>query len=135
MDHIVNQTTIFDKWNENVEDGLMQDYPWYMYYKKLQHYAEYKVSNYKLAYLENDLQLNDHDYLYLKTGENGDIIDVPNYYYDSIIYGQQSFNPNESNQEFLNKRYLHGTFTYLYQSIQNEDFEFTVKWFVMIYEN
>ena len=101
MDHIVNQTTIFDKWNENVEDGLMQDYPWYMYYKKLQHYAEYKVSNYKLAYLENDLQLNDRDYLYLKTGENGDIIDVPNYYYDSIIYGQQSFNPNESNQEFL----------------------------------
>ena len=76
MDHIVNQTTIFDKWNENVEDGLMQDYPWYMYYKKLQHYAEYKVSNYKLAYLENDLQLNDRDYLYLKTGENGDIIDV-----------------------------------------------------------
>lgn len=134
MDHIVNQTTIFDKWNENVEDGLMQDYPWYMYYKKLQHYAEYKVSNYKLAYLENDLQLNDRDYLYLKTGENGDIIDVPNYYYDSIIYGQQSFNPNESNQEFFDKRYLHGTFTYLYQSIQNEDFEFTVKWFVMIYE-
>ena len=36
--------------------------------------------------------------------------------------------------KFFNKRYLHGTFTYLYQSIQNEDFEFTVKWFVMIYE-
>lgn len=134
MDHIVNQTTIFDKWNENVEDGLMQDYPWYMYYKKLQHYAEYKVSNYKLAYLENDLQLNDRDYLYLRTGENGVTIDVPNYYYDSIIYGEQSFNAHKSSQEYFDKKFSHGTFTYLYQSIQNEDFEFTIKWFVMIYE-
>lgn len=131
---ILNQTKIFDDWNVAVEEGLMQDYPWYMYYKKLQHFAEYKVSNYKLAYLENDLQLNDRDYLYLKVDENGGSTKhISNYYYDSIIFGQTKFHPNE-NQEYFNQRNLSGCFTYLYQSIENDDFEFTIKWLVLIYE-
>ena len=40
-----------------------------------------------------------------------------NYYYDSIIYGQQSFNPNESNQEFLINDIYMVLLLILYQSM------------------
>ncbi|RCK56370.1 Vacuolar protein sorting-associated protein 70 [Candida viswanathii] len=131
---IVNQSRIFDEWNVQVEEGLMQDYAWYRYYKKIQHYAEYKVSNYKLAYLENDLQLNDRDYLYLKVDENGaSTIEVPDYYDNSIIFGDHEFHPDVK-QEYFDRRKLSGCFTYLYESIERGDFEFTIKWLVLIYE-
>lgn len=131
---ILNQTKIFDNWNVLVEEGLMRDYPWYMYYKKLQHYAEYKVSNHKLAYLENDLQLNDRDYVYLKVDENGGSTrKVPTYYYNSIVFGHDNFH-SDVNQEYFTRRGLNGCLTYLYESIEKGDFEFTVKWLVLIYE-
>ncbi|KAL6453542.1 VPS70 Vacuolar protein sorting-associated protein 70 [Candida maltosa Xu316] len=133
------QARIFDEWNVHVEEGLMEDYPWYMYYKKLQRYAQYKVSNYKLAYLENDLQLSERDYTYLNTDESGNYLNsddedyVSERYFNSIIYGKQSFQPIAT-QEFFSDRYHHGTFTELYEALENGDFTKTVKWLVLIYE-
>ncbi|RLV94394.1 Vacuolar protein sorting-associated protein 70 [Spathaspora sp. JA1] len=78
MNETVYQSGIFDEYNNHVEDMLMLDYPWYLYYKKLQHFAQFKVSNYKLSHLERDLKLNDRDYQYLNKAEKS--------YYNSIIY-------------------------------------------------
>ncbi|KAI5953553.1 hypothetical protein KGF54_002925 [Candida jiufengensis] len=155
LNETVYQSKIFDEWNEVVEDGLIQDYPWYRYYKKLQHFAQFKVSNYKLSHLEKDLKLNDQDYTYLESKEisqmkeeqpqnkkellnkklNG-ILDGPTttkYYYDSVIYGNPKFNV-KNNQSWYDERRVKSTFTYLYEAIDSEDYELTVKWFVLIYE-
>ncbi|KAI5966534.1 uncharacterized protein KGF55_000843 [Candida pseudojiufengensis] len=146
----VEQSKIFDLWNSKVEIGLIQDYPWYKYYKKLQHFAQFKVSNYKLSHLEKDLKLNDQDYTYLESKEptiitnnehkftksiNG-ILDGSNlkkYYYNSIIYGNPKFNI-KNDQSWYNERTIKSTFTYLYEAIDSNDYELTIKWFVLIYE-
>lgn len=35
--------------------------------QKLQHFAQFKVTNYKLSHLEKDLKLTDQDYTYLES--------------------------------------------------------------------
>ncbi|EGW35050.1 uncharacterized protein SPAPADRAFT_48101 [Spathaspora passalidarum NRRL Y-27907] len=125
MNETVYQSGIFDEWNNHVEDMLMQDYPWYLYYKKLQHFAQFKVTNYKLSHLERDLKLQDKDYQYLNKDKS---------YYDSVIYGTKKFDPAEVTQEYFNDKLKTSTFTHLYSAIEVRDFEMTVKWLVLIYE-
>lgn len=151
MNLTVYQSQIFDNWNDIVEDGLTRDYPWYRYYKKLQHFAQFKVSNYKLTHLERDLQLTDQDITYLSNKDPqsfssrkelnffdfkaivNSLKDKAYYHYDSVIYGNPKFNVKEAESWYTN-RTVKSTFTQLYEAIDNEDYELTVKWFVLIYE-
>ncbi|KAG5421693.1 hypothetical protein I9W82_000785 [Candida metapsilosis] len=159
MNEIVVSSKQFDEYNERVEQGLSQDYPWYMYYKKLQHFAQFKLTNYKLSHLEKDLQLSDQDYSYLESkdpqkGVNADsgVADMSvdllsshglkgildgfksnKFYYNSVIYGVPKFNARH-NKTWYDERLQKGTFTYLYAAIDDDDYESTVKWFVLIYE-
>lgn len=159
VNEMVDLSKNFDKYNEHVEEGLSQDYPWYMYYKKLQHFAQFKVTNYKLSHLEKDLKLTDQDYTYLESkgppnnanvestldnrgqewmsshGLKGILDGFKNkkFYYNSVIYSVPKFNV-EHNKTWYDERLLKGTFTYLYAAIDDGDYESTVKWFVLIYE-
>ncbi|CAK9438392.1 uncharacterized protein LODBEIA_P26160 [Lodderomyces beijingensis] len=149
MVETVQQSRIFDKWNIQVEDGLTRDYPWYMYYKKFQHFAQFKVSNYKLSHLERDLKVSDLDYTYLSLREppkiehevtslgkvKGIFDGKPEnkLYYDSVIYGNPKFSV-KNNATWYEDRLTKSTFTYLYEAIDSGDYESTVKWFVLVYE-
>ncbi|CAI5757950.1 unnamed protein product [Candida verbasci] len=135
LSNFLNETTyqskIFDDWNINVENGLIKDYPWYLYYKKLQHFAQFKVSNYKLLHFEKDLKLNDKDYIYLNLNEDGSSTTGNELFYDSIIFNTPDL---KNNEEFFKDRFLKSTFGNLYKAIDDENFEMSVKWIVLIYE-
>jgi len=159
MNEIVALAKSFDEYNERVEEGLSQDYPWYMYYKKLQHFAQFKVTNYKLSHLERDLKLTDQDHTYLESkdpqkninadsslaspgyesissrGIKGILDSFKNnkFYYNSVIYGVPKFNVHR-NKTWYDERLTKGALAYLYAAIDDDDYESTVKWFVLIYE-
>ncbi|KAK6198838.1 vacuolar targeting protein [Scheffersomyces amazonensis] len=115
----------FDKRNKLVQDGLTRDYPWYKFYKKVQHFAEFKLSNYILLHLEKNRQLNNNDYQYLNLSNQ--------YYFNHALYGIPKFNVN-STTDILNNRFKLSTFTHLHEAVLDDDFENTVKWLVIIYD-
>ncbi|KAG7194985.1 uncharacterized protein KQ657_004097 [Scheffersomyces spartinae] len=122
--HLKNQLVIFDDYNKGVEDGLMFDYPWYKYFKKLQHFAQLKVTNTKLLHLENSMKLTDLEWQYIG-------IKKPFYYH--LLYGIPKFDILKPQLYFDTRNEMCG-FPYIVDSIEEGDFELTVKWLVIVYK-
>ncbi|CAH6723669.1 vacuolar protein sorting-associated protein 70 [[Candida] jaroonii] len=53
---LLSQSITFDKYNKEVQEGLIQDYPWFQAFKKLKVWAQFKVTNYKLLNLDKYLK-------------------------------------------------------------------------------
>ncbi|KAG2735384.1 hypothetical protein G9P44_001598 [Scheffersomyces stipitis] len=132
LNDLTHQSLIFDKWNKKVQEGLIEDYPWYRCYKKFAHFAQFKVSNHKLLHLERELTLNPRDYQFLQNG-NGNDEKQKEAYFNHVIYGLPKFSVNSST-DYLNSRFKYSTFTNLHESVQESDFELTVKWLAVTYD-
>ena len=55
------------------------------------------------------------------------------FYYNSVIYGVPKFNVHR-NKTWYDERLTKGALAYLYAAMDDDDYESTVKWFVLIYE-
>lgn len=58
---LVDQSRVFDQYNQDVEDLWTTDFPWYKMLRKVHIYAKFKVLNYKLLRLEKNLNTKDDD--------------------------------------------------------------------------
>lgn len=111
---------IADDYHSHIQNNLIQDYPWYNYYKKLGHYAQFKVANFKLLRSSSQFELDDHDLQFLGIDE---------LYYKNVLYSVPEFEAKTQND-----RFKHSTWTNLHEAILREDFDMVVKWLVIIYD-
>ncbi|ODV80905.1 vacuolar targeting protein [Suhomyces tanzawaensis NRRL Y-17324] len=119
-----NDTIATDKYNKHVQSNLIKDYPWYSYYKKVGHFSQFKLANYKLLHWEKNLKLDTKDYQYLGVNES---------FYSNLLYGVPGFDIGK-NSTYLNQRFKLSTFTGLRESVNEKDYELTVKWLVVLYD-
>lgn len=121
---LVHQSKLFDSWNEHVQQNLIEDYPWYKYYKKLGHYAQFKLANFKLLHLERQFKLSTKDFQYMATNAT---------YFNHAIYGLYKFSPLQNNSQIA-RRFQYSTLTGLHEAIEQNDYELTIKWIVIVYD-
>lgn len=124
----VVQSAIFDKYNKDVQDSLIEDFPWYKLLKKLHIYAKFKVSNYKLLRVEKDLSLDDNDYAYLSNGKPSEV-NTADSWFKSIVYGVPKFRLDLSSGAEDRS-----VFSHLFDAFIDKDFDMSVKWIATIYE-
>lgn len=116
-------SNIYDVYSRQVQDTLIEDYPWYMYYKKIQVFAQFKVANFKLLRLERELALSLDDYEYLTTDPK---------YFDHIIYGIPKFHLDDTNNE-AQDRNDGSSFQFLNDAVMDDDYLKTIKMLVITY--
>ncbi|CAH2352713.1 vacuolar protein sorting-associated protein 70 [[Candida] railenensis] len=130
IDGLIDQSKVYDEFNRKVEKDLIKDYAWYHSYMKVKHYTQFKLANYKLLRLENELLLSskagDYNYLSFKSDGNDE------QWFKHIVYGLSKFSVNYKISEFTN-RDQKSVFTGMQNSLLDENFDQSVRWLVINY--
>lgn len=116
MGMLVNQSHVFDAYNQEVEDLWTTDYPWYKLLRKVHIYAKFKVLNYKLLRLEKTLSARSEEDA---EGVSG--------YHHFMYEASQGVRTTEGKQQ-------RGAFGVLYEAMERGDMEAVVKELVSKYE-
>lgn len=132
MNDLFKQSLIFDDYVRSVENQLIEDFAWYKLLKKVHIFAKFKVANYKLLRLEHELNLKTSDYTYLYGEKTSKEMESKNIF-NHIIYGIPKF-AIDRNASFYQQRNARSVFPYLQEAINDNDFDLTVKWIVILYE-
>lgn len=110
---------MFDQYNAGVQDGLIQDYPWYTSYHKLKIWAQFKVTNYKLLHMEKEMSS--------KSDEENDIMGGGGGWFRHVLYGVGDASDGTGNGH-------RAMFWGLRKAIEEEDLERVVKIMAVMYE-
>lgn len=129
IDNLISQSKIYDEYNSQVEKNLMKDYAWYHLLMKVKHYAQFKVANYKLLRLEQELMVNrleDFKYLYSN-------FTCQEPWFNHIIYGLSKFDASATNSSIYEHRDENSVFPGFQDSFREQDFDQSVRWLVISY--
>ncbi|CAK7917649.1 vacuolar protein sorting-associated protein 70 [[Candida] anglica] len=120
------QAKIYDEYNINVEEDLIKDYAWYHSYMKVKLYAQFKVANYKLLRIEQELMLLPQDYKYLYHNK------TESDWFQHIVYGLSRFQV-ENPADYYKNREKRGVFPGIQSALEDEDFDQAIRWMVVTY--
>lgn len=119
-----NASLIMDAYSKRVQANLIRDYPWYNYYKKLGHFAQFKVQNFLLLHKFGGFNLENGDFKFLGLEKE---------FYRNPAYHAPDFSLDQSTN-FLLARWRHSTYTGLDIAVQEANFELAARWLVVLYK-
>lgn len=117
----------FDTYSKEVQEGLIEDYPWYKLLVKLKRYAQYKIVNHKLVHLENELSFKPkyREYIY---GTNKDDV-----WFQHLLHGEVPFSKSQMSEHFsTHSRQV--LLWRLYDALERNSYEDVIKWAVVLYD-
>lgn len=117
----------FDSYSKEVQEGLIEDYPWFKLLVKLKRFAQYKVVNHKLIHLEDDLSLKPKHDDYLEESHS------PKKWFRHLIHGEVPFTAENLSDHFSTHSrqvLLWG----LYDAAERQSFKDTIKWIVVLHD-
>lgn len=117
----------FDTYSKEVQDGLIEDYPWYKALVKLKRYAQYKVVNHKLIHLENELSLKPRHYEYIFSSPAKET------WFHHLIYGEVPFS-TEQNSTYFETNSRQVLLWRLYDAAERSNYTDTIKWVVVLHD-
>jgi hypothetical protein len=127
LESAVETSSHFDTYSKEVQDGLIEDYPWFKGLVKLKRYAQYKIVNHKLIHLENELSLKPRHFEYIFGSPAEET------WFHHLIYGEIPFSTGRSSTYYeTNSRQI--LLWRLYDAAERSNYTETIKWIVVLHD-